>query len=420
MKILVVGSGGREHALAWKIAQSPLAEKVFAAPGNAGIAPCAECVDITPDNLEGLLQFVKKESIDLTVVGPEAPLCNGIVDLFQSHQLRIFGPSRGAAEIEGSKVFCKNLLRRYGIPTPNFRAFQQSKAAFAYARSAKYPLVVKADGLAAGKGVCICHTEDEAGSIIEGMMEKKLFGKAGDQVVIEEHLSGIEASLLSLTDGKSIVTLESTQDYKRVYDGDRGPNTGGMGSYSPAPVVPEREYDRVVREILVPIVHAMNNEQRRFKGLLYAGIMFTKSGPKVLEFNARFGDPETQPLLVRLKSDLVPLLLATIDEKLEDIEMEWDPRPAVCVVMASGGYPGSYETGYEIDGLDAVRDAVVFHAGTQRRDGKCVTSGGRILGVTALGTDHSEAREKAYAAVKRISFRGAHYRTDIASRVAGK
>ncbi len=420
MKILVVGSGGREHALVWKIAQSPLVRKVYAAPGNAGIAKLADCIDITPDNLEGLAEFARKESIDLTVVGPEAPLCNGIVDLFQSQKLRVFGPSKAAAEIEGSKVFCKNLLRRSGIPTPNFRVFQQSKAAVAFARSAKYPLVVKADGLAAGKGAVICHNESEAIVTIEGMMEKKIFGKAGDQVLIEEFLSGVEASLLTLTDGKAIVTLDTTQDYKRVYDGDRGPNTGGMGSYSPAPIVSGREYDRVIREILVPTVHAMNSEQRRFKGLLYAGIMFTKSGPKVLEFNARFGDPETQPLLVRLKSDLVPLLQATIDEKLEDVEMEWDPRPAVCVIVASGGYPGAYETGYEIEGLDNAGDAVVFHAGTQAKDGKIVTSGGRVLGVTALGKDHEEARTNAYAAVKRISLKGAHYRTDIAARVFPK
>lgn len=421
MNVLVIGSGGREHALVWKIAQSPLVKKIYAAPGNAGIAKIAECVDIVADNIEGLAKFAKTGKIDLTVVGPEIPLCKGIVDHFANEKLRVFGPTKEAAEIEGSKVFCKNLLRRYGIPTPNFRVFQQSKAAVTFARSGKFPLVIKADGLAAGKGVVIAHNEDEAVVTIEGMMEKKVFGKAGEQVIIEEHLSGIEASMLALTDGRTVVTLDTAQDYKRVYDGDRGPNTGGMGAYSPAPIVGERDASRVIREILVPIVHAMNNERRRFRGLLYAGIMFTKSGPKVLEFNARFGDPETQPLLARLKSDLVPILQATIDEKLEDVEMEWDPRPSVCVVMTSGGYPGTYETGYEIEGLDAVGDeAAVFHAGTQVKDGKFVTSGGRVLSVTALGADHADAREKAYAAVKKITFRGAHYRTDIAARVTPK
>jgi phosphoribosylamine--glycine ligase len=415
MKILVVGGGGREHALAWKIAQSPLVEKLFAAPGNAGMGKIAECVDITADNIEGLAQFAKAQKIGLTVVGPEVPLCKGIVDLFQQEKLRIFGPTKEAAEIEGSKVYCKNLLRRHGIPTPNFRVFDQSKAAAAFVRSAKYPLVLKADGLAAGKGVVIAHTESEAIVALDGMMEKKIFGKAGERVVIEEHLSGLESSVMAFTDGKTIVPLENVQDYKRVYDGDRGPNTGGMGSYSPAEVVGEREYSRVIREVLVPIVHALNSERRRFKGLLYAGIMYTKSGPKVLEFNCRFGDPETQPLMLRLKSDLIPVLQATIDERLDDVAMEWDPRAAVCIVMASGGYPGSYETGYEIAGLDPA-DAVVFHAGTQLKDGKFVTAGGRVLGVTALGADVADARDRAYAAARKIGFRGAHFRTDIAAK----
>jgi len=416
MNVLIVGSGGREHALAWKIAQSPLAKKVWCAPGNAGIAAVAECVDIMPDNIEGLARFARRESIDLTVVGPEMPLCEGIVDQFESEKRRIFGPSKEAAQIEGSKVFCKNLLRRYGIPTANFRVFQQSKAAVSFARLGKFPLVVKADGLAGGKGAVICQNESEAVVAIEAMMEKKIFGKAGEQVVIEEFLNGVESSVMALTDGQSLYVLETAQDHKRVYDGDRGPNTGGMGACSPAPVVSDRDYARAEREILVPIVHAMKNEGRRFKGLLYAGIIFTKSGPKVLEFNARFGDPETQPLMLRWKSDLVPALLAVIEDKLDAAEIEWDPRPAVCVVMASGGYPGHYETGYEIEGLEGVTDAVVFHAGTAKREEKIVTTGGRVLGVTALGDDLAAARDRAYAATKRIAFRGAHFRTDIGSR----
>ncbi len=418
MKILIVGSGGREHALAWKIARSPLVTKIYAAPGNAGIARLAECVDIAADNLEGLLSFARREAIDLTVAGPEVPLCAGIVDLFQENRLRIFGPSREAAELEGSKVFCKNLLRRYGVPTPNFRVFNVSRAAVQFVKSSQFPLVVKADGLAAGKGAVICHTESEAVVTIEAMMEKKVFGKAGDQVVVEEFLSGVEASVMAFTDGSSIALLDSAQDHKRVYDGDRGPNTGGMGAYSPAPVASERDYGRVVREVLVPVVHAMNREKRRFRGILYAGIMFTKSGPKVLEFNVRFGDPECQPLMMRMKSDLVPAMMATIDERLGDVGLETDPRAAVCVVMASGGYPGSYETGYEITGIEAAEadGAAVFHSGTQMKDGKLVTAGGRVLSVTALGDTIRQAQENAYAAARKIEFRAAHYRTDIASK----
>ncbi len=418
MKILVVGSGGREHALVWKISRSPLVKKIFAAPGNAGMARLAECVDITADNIDGLRTFVEKEGIDLTVVGPEGALCKGIVNLFLEHRLRIFGPSQEAAELEGSKVFCKNLLRRYGIPTSNYRVFNQSRAALSFIRSSQFPLVVKADGLAAGKGAVICHTESEAVVAIEGMMEKKVFGKAGEQVVVEEFLNGIEASVIAFTDGQSIATLESAQDHKRVYDGDRGPNTGGMGAYSPAPVASERDFTRVIREILVPIVHAMNKERRRFRGILYAGIMFTKNGPKVLEFNVRFGDPECQPLMARMKSDIVPIMLATIDEKLEEVVIESDPRPAVCVVMASGGYPGSYETGYEITGIEEAEaaGALVFHAGTHLKDGKLASAGGRVLGVTALGLDLAEAQKNAYAAVKKIQFRAAHYRSDIGAK----
>ncbi|HEX7899961.1 MAG TPA: phosphoribosylamine--glycine ligase [Planctomycetota bacterium] len=421
MKILLIGGGGREHALAWKLSKSPKLTKLYAAPGNAGIARHAECVDIAADNLDGLLAFVKKEKIDLTVVGPETPLCKGIVDLFQDNGQRVFGPSKDAAELEGSKVFCKNLLRRYGIPTPNFRVFTQSKAALSFVKSSPFPLVVKADGLAAGKGAVICQTESEAIVAIEGMMEKKVFGKAGEQVVVEEFINGVEASVLAFTDGSSIAPMETTQDHKRVYDGDRGPNTGGMGAYAPAPVASERDFQRVIREILVPTVHAMNKEKRRFRGILYAGIMYTKSGPKVLEYNVRFGDPECQPLMMMLKSDLVPILEAVIDEKLGQLDIEWDTRPAVCVVMASGGYPSSYETGYEINGIDAAEagGAAVFHAGTALKEGKLVTAGGRVLGVTAQGKDLREAQSNAYVAVKKIDFKASHYRNDIAAKSLG-
>jgi phosphoribosylamine--glycine ligase len=418
MKILLVGSGGREHALAWKISRSPLLTKLYAAPGNAGIAQHAECVDISADNIEGLLEFARKQAIDLTVVGPEGPLCKGIVNLFQENGLKVFGPTKEAAELEGSKVFCKNLLRRYGIPTANYRVFNQAKSALQFAKSSQFPVVIKADGLAAGKGAVICHTESEAVVAIEGMMEKRIFGKAGDQVVVEEYINGVEASVIAFTDGQSIATLDSAQDHKRVYDGDRGPNTGGMGAYCPAPVASDRDYTRVIREVLVPIVHAMNKEKRRFRGILYAGIMFTKSGPKVLEFNVRLGDPECQPLMMSLKSDIVPLMLATIDEKLSDVELESDPNPSVCIVMASGGYPGAYETGYEITGIEDAEatGAKVFHAGTVMRDGKLLTAGGRVLGVTAQGKDLREAQANAYVAVRKIAFKAAHYRTDIASK----
>ncbi len=419
MKILLIGSGGREHALAWKIRQSPLCEKLYCAPGNAGIAAVADCVDITVDNIEGLAAFASKQLIDLTVVGPEAPLCKGLVDLFHEKKLRVFGPSKAAAELEGSKVFCKELLRRNGIPTSSFRVFTNFKQAAAHAKSAPFPLVVKADGLAAGKGVVIAHNFDEASTALDDMMMKKKFGRAGDRVVIEEFLSGTEASVLAFSDGKSIVTLDSAQDHKRVYDGDRGPNTGGMGAFSPATVASEADYERVIREILVPIVHALNREKRRFQGLLYAGIMFTRSGPKVLEFNVRFGDPECQPLVARMKSDIVPLLVATAEARLEEVSIDWDPRPAVCVVVASGGYPGSYESGYPISGLDEAEkqpDVVVFHAGTAKKDGKIVTAGGRVLSVTALGETLAAAQAKAYAAAKLIDFTGIHYRKDIGSR----
>jgi phosphoribosylamine--glycine ligase len=420
MKILVVGSGGREHALVWKIAQSPLVSKIYAAPGNAGIASLAECVDITVDNIEGLADFASKEKIDLTVVGPEAPLCRGIVDLFRERKLRIFGPMREAAELEGSKIFCKELLRRNGIPTAGFRVFSDPHSARVFLKTATFPLVVKADGLAGGKGAVVCGEPSEADHAVEQLMVKRVFGDAGARILIEEFLSGVEASVIAFTDSRTIAIMESVQDHKRVYDGDRGPNTGGMGAYSPAPVAAERDVERVEREILVPVVHALNKEQRRFQGILYAGIMYTKSGPKVIEFNVRHGDPECQPLMMRMKSDLVPILEAVIDGKLDQRDIEWDPRPAVCVAVASGGYPGRHEVGYEITGLAeaaAQPDTMVFHAGTLKKDDRIVTAGGRVLGVAAMGADLRSAQQAAYNAVRKISFTGMHYRTDIANRM---
>ncbi len=418
MKILVVGGGGREHALVWKISRSPLVKKLWAAPGNAGIAKLAECVDIGAEDVDKLLAFARKEAVDLTVVGPEAALCKGIVNLFRDNRLRIFGPTKEAAELEGSKVFCKNLLRRYGIPTSNYRVFTNSRSALQFLKASPMPLVVKADGLAAGKGVVICHTESDAVMAIEGMMEMKIFGAAGSQVIVEEYLNGAETSIMAFTDGRSIAPLETAQDHTRVYDGDHGPNTGGMGACSPSPAASEHDINRVIREVLVPLVHAMNKEKRRFHGVLYAGIMLTKNGPKVLEFNVRLGDPECQPLMMRLKSDIVPIMNAVIDERLDEAEIESDPRPSVCVVMASGGYPGSYETGYEITGIEEAEagGAVVFHSGTKVREGKLLTAGGRVLGVTAQGADLAEARRNAYEAVKKVKFLAAHYRADIAGR----
>ena len=423
MKILVVGGGGREHALAWKLAQSKHCTKLYAAPGNPGIAQVAQCVPLKADDLDGLLGFAKKERINLTVVGPEQPLILGIVDKFQKAGLRIFGPNREAAQVEGSKAWSKAVMMHHAVPTAEFRAFQRAADALRYIDNHEEPLVVKASGLAAGKGVFVCKDQAEARRAVELIMKEKAFGDAGQTVVVEERLVGEEASILALVDESSIYMLESSQDHKAAYDGDQGPNTGGMGATSPAPVVSDRIQAQIEREILVPMVHGMKTEGAPYQGLLYAGIMVTAGGPKVLEFNARFGDPEAQPLLVRLKSDLVELLEATLDNRLDQITLEWDERPAVCVVMASGGYPDKYEKGKEITGLqaaDAMQDVVVFHAGTREEGGKLYTDGGRILGVTALGATISDARDRAYDAVRAIKFHRAHWRTDIAAKAIGR
>jgi phosphoribosylamine--glycine ligase len=416
MKVLVVGGGGREHALIWKIAQSSGVRKIYCAPGNAGIVQMAECLPISADDVKGLAAWAEKEKIDLTVVGPEAPLTLGIVEDFRARGLRIFGPSRKAAEIEGSKAFTKELMKKYGIPTGESETFTDPGAAVRYVKAKGAPLVVKADGLAAGKGVIICRKVEEALSAVELILVQKAFGAAGAKVVVEEFLEGEEASFLAFTDGENVLPLPTSQDHKAIYDNDQGPNTGGMGAYSPAPVVSEKIHREVMEKIMIPTVRGMAKEGREYQGVLYAGLMIKDEKARVLEFNARFGDPEAQPLLMRMKSDLIPVLEATIDKKLAGQKIQWEERPSVCVVMASGGYPGSYEKGKPISGLrDAakVRDAFVFHAGTALKGGRVVTNGGRVLGVTALGSGIQEAIQRAYEAVAKISWEGVYYRKDI-------
>jgi phosphoribosylamine--glycine ligase len=419
MKVLIVGGGGREHTLAWKFAQEEKISDIFVAPGNGGTQRIATNVPLSAEDIPRLLDFAKKEKIDLTVVGPEAPLVLGIVDAFTNEDLTIFGPSKGAAQIEGSKSFSKNLMKKYRIPTAEFAEFTDPEQAKKYIKEKGAPIVVKADGLAAGKGVIPADTVEEAVSAVDTIMIEKAFGDAGNKVVVEEFLTGEEASFLAFTDGKTVIPLASSQDHKPIDDGDRGPNTGGMGAYSPAPVVTDDMFSRITTEVMIKTIEGMASEGYPYTGVLYAGLMIADGEPKVLEFNARFGDPEAQPLLIRLTSDLSPVLLATINGTLSDISLMWDHRPSVCVVMASGGYPGSYEKGKEISGVDdaeSLADVVVFHAGTKYSDGRLVTSGGRVLGVTALGDDLSGAIDRAYEAVEKISWEGAHYRTDIGAK----
>ena len=427
MKVLVVGNGGREHALAWKIAASPRVDRVFVAPGNAGTAAEAENVPLAADDLAGLLNFAKENAIDLTVVGPEAPLVAGIVDSFQREKLRIFGPSKMASQLEGSKVFCKTVLHAADVPTADFRVFREPDAATRYITDRyqnddeSVPLVVKADGLAAGKGVIVCQTRRDALAAIDRIARQREFGVAGKQLIIEEKLHGQEVSVLAITDGRTILTLPPAQDHKAAYDGDTGPNTGGMGAYCPTPVLDDKTLRWVEEHILVPTVHAMKRSRQPFKGVLYAGLMLTPAqGPKVLEYNVRLGDPECQPLLMRLKSDLLDVLEATVDGRLDEIgPLQWDPRPAVCVVMASEGYPGDYEKGKPIRGLEEaarIPDVKVFHAGTTTADGQIVTAAGRVLGVTALGSTVSAAKLQAYTAIKCIRWQGAWCRKDISDK----
>jgi len=419
MKVLVIGGGGREHSLVWKIAKSPEVSKIFCAPGNPGISELAECIDITADQTSLLCEFAVKEDVGLTVVGPEAPLVDGIVDVFSKHNLKVFGPDQKAAILEDSKVFSKLLLRKHGIPTADFKCFDDHSQARHYVLSRGAPIVVKADGLSKGKGVFVCKTNDEALLAIDSIMKDRVFGNAGDQVVIEECLIGEEVSLLAFTDGRTIVPMESSQDHKTVYDGDEGPNTGGMGAYSPVPIMTSELYRGVEKNILVPTVHAMNKEGRPYKGVIYIGLMITSAGPMVLEFNVRFGDPEAQVILTRMKSDIVPIMLATISGGLDNVDLEWFPQASVCVVMAAGGYPGQYDNGKEIKGVDSLKNQEgisVFHAGTKSENGKIVTNGGRVLNVAACGEDIKEAQKKVYEAVSKISFDGAHYRRDIADK----
>jgi phosphoribosylamine--glycine ligase len=421
MKVLVVGGGGREHALAWKIAQSPRVQCVFVAPGNAGTAVDAENVNIAETDVPKLVAFAKQNQIGLAVIGPESALAAGIVDALGEAGIRAFGPNQRAAELEASKVFCKNLLRHADVPTADFRTFRDAASAIAYLTERDdVPVVVKADGLAAGKGVIVCDNREEALNAVQRIGAAREFGAAGNQLVIEERLAGEEASVLAIVDGRTILTLPPAQDHKPAFDGDQGPNTGGMGAYSPAPLVTPDLLRTIEERIIVPTVHQMKRSRRPFRGVLYAGLMITKQGVKILEYNVRFGDPECQPLMMRLKSDLVDLLEATVDGRLDEVAaLQWDPRPAVCVVMASEGYPGDYVNGRPIRGLDQaaeIPDVKVFHAGTALRDGQVVTNGGRVLGVTGLGASIAAAKLQAYTAVKRIRWDGAWCRKDISDK----
>lgn len=422
MKVLIIGSGGREHALVWKIRQSEKVKQIYVAPGNGGTANLAKNIDIQAEDIDKLLEFALKEKIDLTIVGPEKPLVLGIVDEFKKRNLKIFGPSKKAAQLEGSKVFAKKLMAKYGIPTAEFEIFDNCDRAVKFIEKKNSPLVIKADGLAQGKGVVICDGKEDAKEAAVDIMVNKKFGDAGGKIVVEEKLTGEEASIIALSDGRNILALASSQDHKQIYDGDRGENTGGMGAYSPAPVADKKVFDYSINEIIKKTVAAMQKEDLLFSGVLYAGIMVTKDGPKVLEFNVRFGDPETQAILPRMESDLVDSILAAAEGKLDGKELSWSPKSCVCVVAASGGYPGGYEKNKFIEGLkeaEVLEDVIIFHAGTEQcpnpgqKDKKFKTTGGRVLGVTGQGRDIKEAIERAYSAIKLISFEKIYYRRDI-------
>ncbi len=423
MNILIIGGGGREHAIAWKLAKSPKTEKLYCAPGNAGIASIAQCVDIAVTDITALSDFAIKNQIDLTVVGPEVPLTLGISDLFQKKGLRVLGPTKKGALLEASKTFAKEVMQKAGIPTADYRVFSSQEVARNYVLEKNCPLVVKADGLAAGKGVFPCRNTKSAIEAIDIIMLKKEFGDAGNTVVIEDFLDGEEASFICLTDGKTVIPLPSSQDHKPAYDNDCGPNTGGMGAYCPAPIVTPEIHEFAINKIMIPLVKTLADMGITYKGILYAGLMIQNGNPKVLEFNVRLGDPETQPIMFSLKSDLVELFNAVIDVTLDSAELEIDPKPSVCIVMASGGYPGKYEKGIEIHGLDLaalVNESFVFHAGTTLKDGKLVTNGGRVLGVTARGTTIGDAIDAAYDAASKIKWTGVHYRKDIAMKAMNK
>lgn len=417
MKVLVVGGGGREHTIIWKLSQSPLVTEIYCAPGNPGIEKLAKNVDISPDDIEKLVDFSREMSIDLTIVGPEVPLVLGIADKFKEAGLRIIGPSKAGAKLEGSKSFSKNFMVKYNIPTGGYTEVTSYEEARKAIKEYSYPLVIKADGLAAGKGVLICQNQLEAEKGLKEIMVDKVFGASGDKVVIEEFLEGIETSVLCFVDGKTIVPMVSSQDHKRIYDGDEGPNTGGMGTYSPNFVYTE-EIEKIVGEtILKPTLEGIQKEGMDYKGIIFIGLMITKEGPKVLEYNVRFGDPETQVVLPRLETDLMEIFIHMVEERLSDIEIKWNNKAVVCVVLASGGYPGDYEKGKEIEGLEKIGgNTIVFHAGTAIKSGKLVTNGGRVLGVTSWGEDIGSARKVAYENVDKIDFEGKTYRKDIAVR----
>lgn len=420
MKILMVGGGGREHALIRKLLESEKVEKVYCAPGNGGISCDAECFSVGATDIDGMVSLAKELKIDCVFVAPDDPLAAGMVDAMEKEGIRAFGPRANAAIIESSKVFSKNLMKKYSIPTAGYEVFENSKDALSYIKEQnKYPVVIKADGLALGKGVIIAQNEAEAEDAVHTIMDDKKFGASGNKVVIEEFITGPEVSVLAFTDGKCVKPMVSSMDHKRAYDGDKGPNTGGMGTISPNPYYTPEIADRCMKEIFLPTIEAMNKEGRTFKGCLYFGLMLTADGPKVIEYNARFGDPETQVVLPRLKTPLCDIVDAVIDEKLSDLDIQWSDEACACVVMASGGYPGSYPKGIEIKGLDSngqVEGACVFHAGTALENGVFKTAGGRVLGVTALGADLKAALKKAYEGVKKIDFEGAHYRTDIGNK----
>jgi phosphoribosylamine---glycine ligase len=417
--ILVVGSGGREHAICWALSKSNRKPKLFCAPGNAGIGSLAECLDILADDIPALVKWCNNHDPNLIIIGPEVPLCLGLADELTKEGFQVFGPSKAGAQLEGSKDFTKKLLLENHIPTAKAATFTNYKKALAYARSQGAPIIVKADGLAAGKGVTVCETLQQAGTALEDAMKKKVFGDAGSKVVIEEFLKGEEASILAFVDGETIVPMVSAQDHKRVFDGDKGPNTGGMGAYSPAPVITEKMNSEILEKILKPTVEALKRMEIIYKGVLYAGLMITPEGPKVIEYNCRFGDPETQVVLPRLKTDFVNVCMAVAQGKLSHLKIDWDERPTACVVMASQGYPGSYPKGKVIEGLEKAAnhaDSYIFHAGTAFEEGKTVTSGGRVLCVTGVGNTVKDAIDHAYEAIHDIHFEGAHFRKDIGWR----
>ncbi|MDP3297678.1 MAG: phosphoribosylamine--glycine ligase [Thermodesulfovibrionia bacterium] len=419
MKVLVIGSGGREHALVWKLSQSQRVDKIFCTPGNAGISEIAECLDIKTDDIGALVNFAKYEGIDLTIVGPEAPLTAGIVDAFVKEDRRIFGPDKLGAQLEGSKVFAKEFMLKYGIPTAEYKTFTSYLHAKEYIQLKGAPIVIKADGLAAGKGVFVAVSVEESIDALKLIIKERAFGSAGDKVIVEQCLKGEEASFMVLTDGKTFIPLATSQDHKTVFDNDKGPNTGGMGAYSPAPIITESLEADIMKNIIKPVIKGLAKERINYRGIIYAGLMICDGKPYVLEFNCRFGDPEAQPVLMRLDSDLFDALKAASEGKLKDIKLSWKNDASVCVVLTSKGYPGSYEKGKVIKGLDSLKnrdDLMVFHAGTSVDDKGFVTSGGRVLGVTALGKDIRSAKENAYQAIKKIHFDGMHYRKDIGDK----